>query len=290
MIRQIDYDFNDAVGDLEWGTVEIETLSCPAENISEVTSYRYNSARQVTRKMGPSGKMEGSSYNLAGQVESTFVISSVSDMDDENDELVLVTQTRYSYNGDGDVIRLEKAVNDEPFDFGEPAGWVVTEYEYNFLGRRTAVIEDAEGEALRTEYEYNSQNEVIKTTYPQGSWLECEYDGRGFMVRQKSGYGQGTERVEAAVTNYEHNADGDLVEQTGPDGTVTYREYNNLGQLIRLTSGNRVIDYVRDGAGNVVSESYTDSDSGDVVSRTETEYDRRGREFRVRKFLDTGDE
>ena len=290
LIRQIDYDFNDTVGDLEWGTVKSETLSCPAENVSEVTSYRYNSARQVTRKMGPSEKMEGSSYNQAGQVESTFVISSVSDMDDENDELVLVTQTRYSYNGDGNVIRLEKAVDDEPFDYGEPTGWVVTGYEYDFLGRRTAVIEDAEGEALRTEYEYNSQNEVIKTTYPQGSWLESEYDGRGFMVRQKSGYGQGTERVEVAVTNYEHNADGDLVEQTGPDGTVTYREYNNLGQLIRLTSGNRVIDYVRDGAGNVVSESYTDSDSGDVVSRTETEYERRGREFRVRKFLDTGDE
>jgi len=214
----------------------------------ESTEYRYNDFGQQTRVIRSDGVVTGSSYHLSGQLASEFVLSDVSDPNDADPDLVLISQTKYTYDDDGRVEFTERAKHNEEFDFGDPGiTWVKTKYEYDFLGRRKAVIEDADGLALKTEYEYNNQGELVKTTLPNGKWTKTERDGRGLVVKQIVGYYDPVEEedFEAAVTTFKYDANGNMIEKTvpytDPDGNPkrvkTAYKYDNFDRLEQTVGG-----------------------------------------------------
>jgi len=202
---------------------------------NELTEYKYNSFNEMVRIKLPSGVVSGQSYNSNGKLVSAFVTADVNGFDEPNDlELELISQTEYTYDDYGRVIKVERAVDSNTFTFGNPDdGWVVTEYEYDLWGRRTKVIEDVNGLKLETTYEYNNQSEVTKVTLPNGKWTKTYRDGRHLIIKTEVGY----DSITVATTEFVYDGNGNLAWQKAPDSFWTKYEYDDFDRLIRVTRG-----------------------------------------------------
>ena len=131
---------------------------------------------------------------------------------------------------------ISNAYRDISFFFaiaGFPNTWIWTEYEYDLWGNKTKVIEDVNGLALVTTYEYNHQGEVIKVTLPNGKWTETVRDGRGLVVETNIGYGETT--VETTEICYDDN--GNLELQVTENDAWTKHEYDDFDRLIQVIKG-----------------------------------------------------
>ena len=245
-VKKVSYDYDSSTGFLlsqkvyGWDEDEGDYTDQP-----EVTEYRYNIFGEQTRVLRPDGVVTGMSYNLAGQLSSEFVLSGDSDPNDADPDLILISQTKYTYDDNGRVKYLEKANDEGEFNFNDPDAWIKTVYEYDFLGRKTAVVEDANDLALKTSYEYNHQGELVKTILPNGKWTETERDGRGKTIKQIVGYGTGVGKTTVATTEFKYDANGNMIEKkepyTDPDGNNKYVKttygYDNYDRLIRVQRG-----------------------------------------------------
>jgi RHS repeat-associated protein len=285
-IKKTTYYYGDTAGSTNWGRLTHETVAYDwqgsAYTQSLTTSYRYSPLGQQTRIIQPDGVVTGSHYNTAGQLESYFMLAGGSDPNDADDTLTLISQTKYEYNEEGRIEAIERAKHDGEFTFDSGSiTWLRTEYQYDFLGRRTAVIEDAGGESLVTSYQYNNQGEITKTTVPHGKWTSTERDGRGLVTKEKVGYGETLK----ATTEFEYDANGNITKRTNPDSTEIAYDYDNLDQLEKVTQGNQVTVYTYDTAGQVTKEVIEDPNGLDYAV-TEYCYDKLGRRWMSRQWAD----
>ncbi|OHB55569.1 MAG: hypothetical protein A2Y07_03295 [Planctomycetes bacterium GWF2_50_10] len=195
-----------------------------------ITEYQYDDFGQITRQKSPEGVVSGKHYNIAGQVESEFILADGSDINEPDTSLTLVSQTMYEYDADGRTKKVLRAKDDGTFTFDEPDAWIVTEYGYDFLSRKTSVIEDANGtNPLTTSIEYNNQGELVKTINPSGKWEKTIKDGRGLPTQNIVGYGT----TNILTTTFAYDDNGNLIQQSNPDGTVWNFEYDNFDRLIK---------------------------------------------------------
>ena len=202
------------------------------QDSNETTVYQYNGFNELTRTLSASNVAIGRTYYDNGKLKSEFVIASPNDVNVA--EPSLISQTKYSYDNNGRLTAMERAVDDDgSFSFGSPDSWVKTEYEYDVYGNRTKVIEDATGMALETVYSYNNQGQVIKVTEPNGKWTQTTYDGRGLVATVTVGYGS----TESARTDYFYDDNGNIEQEVAPDLTRTTYEYDDYDRLIKLTRG-----------------------------------------------------
>lgn len=269
------YSYNGTTGRLDWqaddygGTNETLTL------------YKYNDFGQIIRQKSPAGVVTGKHYNLAGQIESEFVLADANDINDADTSLVLLSQTKYEYDNDGRTKKIIKAKDSGAFTFNDPSTWIVTQYNYDFLGRKTAVIEDANGaHPLTTSYEYDNQGEVTKVTEPSGKWSKTVRDGRGLTAYTYIGYGSTT----VLTTSYDYDDNGNLTQKSNPDGTVEYSNYDNFDRLEKTrkqSSDYPNIQYEYDPAGQITGEKAFDV-NGVMLTDARKEYDILGRIWKTR--------
>ncbi len=193
---------------------------------NELTEYEYNGFNEMVKMTLPTGVTQGWSYNDVGKVESEFVYDSC-------DPNYICSQTDYFYDKNGRVEKIARAKDSDTFFINDPNQWIWTRYEYDLQGNKTRVIEDANGLALETLYEYNFQNEVEKVTLPNGKWTKTVRDGRGLVDYTQVGYGSTTE----ATTSFEYDGNGNLVKQTSVKGIGTKYVYDDFDRLIKVTKG-----------------------------------------------------
>ena len=253
-LKKTSYNYDSSLGSSSWGLLISQVVEHEWQNSqytqSETTTYMYDLLGQQTRIIRPDGVVTGTSYSQAGQLQSEFVLASVSDPNDADPNLLLLSQTWYTYDNDGRLEYLDKVRVDDPcFAFSDPNDntieWVRTKYEYDFMGRRSAVIEDTTGLSLKTTYEYDNQGELVKTMLPNGKWTKPERDGRGLVIKQIVGYGSGQNETEVSFIEFKYDANGNMVEKKEPytdsDGNdkkvKTIYEYDNLDRLLRIRRG-----------------------------------------------------
>jgi YD repeat-containing protein len=214
----------------DWGNLIKQYADWQDSN--ETTTYIYNGFNEPTRTLSASDVATGRTYYDNGLLKSEFVIASPSDVNVA--EPSLLSQTKYTYDNNGRLTKVEKAVDDEAsFTFGSPDSWITTEYEYDTWGKRVKVTEDTGGFALETLYTYNNQGQVTKVTEPTGKWTQTSYDGRGLVARVTVGYGSTT----FAITDYYYNENGNIEEEVAPDLTKTTYEYDDYDRVIKITKG-----------------------------------------------------
>ncbi|WP_343277422.1 RHS repeat-associated core domain-containing protein, partial [Ligaoa zhengdingensis] len=230
------------------------------------------------------------------------------------------------YDKAGNVIKT-KQTNQE--DYSNTPRYAVTEYEYDGNNHLTDVIVTVSGtdkqythyeldaagntvavytgltqpytEALSTtaysvtEYEYDSENRVVKTTYPDNTkeTVIYPYPGAQKKVTDRNG----------KVTTYEYNTRGQMKSQKAESKTKSYNntasvvtrilddstgksaetvyKYDHKNQLTKETTGNEVKTYTYDDFGNRLS--YTLKIGEEVVASQTYAYDRLDRLIEVKE-------
>jgi len=196
-----------------------------AGNLWAHTRYEYDDYGALVVTVDARGNARERMYSPSGALTSEVVYQIGSSGD-------VLSQTSYEYDGNGRMTLKLVADDDEPFTVDSPSSWITTSYAYDEYGRKTQTIEDVGGLNLTTRYEYNNQDELVKTTTPGGVWTETRRDGRGLVTMQIMGYD--TDPNHQLTTTYEYDVDGNLTKTTNPQGVETWYEYDGYGRKTRM--------------------------------------------------------
>lgn len=156
---------------------------------------------------------------------------------------------------------------------------VVTEFEYDFKGRQSAIkIKGSDGDRTTT-MTYTSTNQIKQTNNPDGTYLKYNYDDADRLISMEDNLGN--------KIVYTLNADGKTLKEEIKDSAGIPRKtlaftYNNLSQMTGIKdaqsqiSGPNTATMTYDSEGNLETTT-------DALSRQSTnEYDPLGR---IKKFI-----
>jgi|GEM_PF-3719722 len=258
-----------------------------------------------------SGVARGKEYDAYGKLVSEFVFAHADDTmlfdgDDPNAlaqdisgvyiTLEVVSQTRYLYDGLGRLMQTKIAAADDTFIYDHPDSWYITSYEYDDYGRKIQQVEDVDGLALLTTYVYDHQNQLVKTTYPDGRWHKQIRNGRGLVTKTIDGYGaENTDPNDFVIRQTIHDADGNIAkEMLAGEVTQSYELYDT-GEIWRVYQGDYQTQYcdytefARDFDGNVLRQITVHVDgigTETVISEIRYRYNARGEQIEHRTLAD----
>ncbi|WP_256082115.1 DUF4214 domain-containing protein [Massilia sp. YIM B04103] len=174
------------------------------------TKYSYDALGQVQTVTDPRGIVTSNVYDKKGQLKSVIV---------DNNGAKL--ETKFEYDGRGKTLSVT-----------DPAGRV-TIYEYDNLGRRTVEVVDPKsrnpkGLDLRTEYEYDSNGNVIARKDANQYLSRFAYDKNNRLSAKIDGAG--------AVTEYIFDAAGRILTTTAHAKTLDLQKFTPSGNTIADTA------------------------------------------------------
>ncbi|MCA9166385.1 MAG: PD40 domain-containing protein [Planctomycetales bacterium] len=148
------------------------------------------------------------------------------------------SETRYEYDELGRAIQTttnEQIVSQTEYDEQGRLANVIDAY-----GHTTTFAYDSHGNVIyytdargnRTEFTYET-NQLISTTYADGSSERLSYDELGNLMSISNRRGQ--------TTTFNSDDNGRLSSKTNADGTVDTYEYDNAGRLIRASRAGQTI-------------------------------------------------
>lgn len=152
----------------------------------------------------------------------------------------------YEYDAMGRVIKVTNPDGtNKTVEFDK---WNITDYDEN--GNRHKYVLDGFGrivkvfeyndnlldieEEYETNYEYDTNNNLVKITDNEGNEFEFEYDALGRKVSMND--------PDLGYWTYQYDLNGNLINQTGGKGNLIsgdgyFREYNELNQLVKVYNG-----------------------------------------------------
>jgi RHS repeat-associated protein len=280
-------------------------LLSETDNAVHTTTYAYNGFGQVTSVTDPNGiTTVRNDYDERGNLISS------------TDALGIQT-VQNTYNLDGTLATTSDAFNhtshyyygdtaQDPGGTGQmtsmtDAAGNQTLFFYDSNGNRTHVIKtrtlpDNSTETIDTEYEYDDENRVTKTTVTAQSPGHSDqfdthnyYNDLGKLDHSVDPNGQ--------TTTYFYDERGQLIETRTPDQLSTHTGYDALGrQLTTTDKGGKVTRFTYDGLGRLVTTLRPDGstttstydDAGQLQTSTEANghtthyiYDEIGRQVQI---------
>ena len=148
--------------------------------------------------------------------------------------------TRFEYDAQGNLVKTTNALGHVSlFTAHDAHGRPVTMVDPN--GNVTTLSYDARGRLLSrtvdghtTSYQYDRAGNIIKTTLPNGAFLNNEYDAAQRLVAVQDNLGN---RIEYTLDSFGNRIQEDVKD---PDGTLTRtmnRSYDELNQLVETLGG-----------------------------------------------------
>jgi len=287
-----DYDVNgnvvqktDALGGVTHYTFDAAgNRLTETDPLGHTTTFTYDANGNVTSTTDPLGKVKSETFDATGRRLSS------------TDELGNLTT--FAYDANGNLTRQEDALHNVTTYVIDSRGLrlsesnatgCTTQFEYDISGNLTRQIDgrgnatshtyDGSGnrltqtrtrttssgtETLTTSYQYDHENRPIKTTYPDGSFVQDSYDGVGMHTQHIDELGR--------RTGYQYNAAGDPTVTTYPDGLTESIGYDAEGRRTSTTDrAGRVTTIVYDKLGRITSIVKPDG------SVTFSKYDAAGR-------------
>lgn len=133
-----------------------------------VSQYVYNAVGQLVSQTNANGQTSTMTYNIMGQVLTRVGVEGT---------------TTYMYgttNSGGESVNQIKQVTG--FSSGNQKN-----YTYDALGRLLALTEKVDNTDHVSSYTYNSQGDVLTTSYPSGLVVTNEYDNLGYLEHIEKG-------------------------------------------------------------------------------------------------------
>ncbi len=215
------------------------------------TTYTYNSRKQPLTTADALGNVTTNTYDSHGNLLNT------------KDPLGNVTS--YTYNSQGLPFTVTDPLGKVTGFVYDGAGHVtqqtdalgnVQTFTYDGNGNRltqaaTRTKSDGTHETLTTQYEYDGNNRLVKTTNPDGSFTRKIYNPIGKLSDSIDALGR--------TTHYEYDNNGHLVKTTNPDGTSESVTYDENDQPLTMTDrAGRTTSYLHDKIGHLIKTSYPD--------------------------------
>ncbi|HVU09389.1 MAG TPA: LamG-like jellyroll fold domain-containing protein [Verrucomicrobiae bacterium] len=272
----------------------------------------YDLAGRVSQNVDRMGNTNSYTYDPAGNlVQTTYADGSVTRSVYDADQRMIYSDDRHLpgvaangthtiYDPLGRVVRTERLANVQ-IDGGvltsagavlsasgtayDAAGRVlattnalgyVTQYEYDAVGRQTAVIDALTN---RTDYAYDANGQLRFMTNALGAVTEYQYDAKGRRIK--------TIFPDGSYTTNSYNAIGQLVFGKDQLGLETDYQYDSLGRMTNIilpsvfnpeggTNANPQFGYQYDSYGNLLDirdskgreTKFTYDALGELISRT----------------------
>ena len=228
------------------------------------TLYSYNARKEPLTVTDALGNTTTNTYDSHGNLLST------------RDPLGNITS--YAYNRQGLPITMTDALNKATGFVYDGAGRVtqqtdalgnVETFTYDGNGNRltqavTRTRFDGTPETLTTQYEYDGNNRLVKTTNPDGSFTRSIYDALGKLSARVDALGR--------TTHYDYDNNGRPSKTTYPDGTSESVTYDANDQPLTMTDrAGRTTSFLHDTAGRLTKTTYPDG------TTLQTVYDAAGR-------------
>lgn len=210
------------------------------------TSYEYDLCGNLMEETAPDGSRTAYAYDPVNRLT--------------NKTLADGANYSYAYDKAGRIIKV-----------CGPTG-LETIYEYDSVGNVTALTKGGEGsDQQKTNYEYNSLNQIVEITDAMGGKTNYTYDKAGNLT--------GVTCADGALYRYEYDLAGNLIKTTDAAGLSRQFGYDTEGQLLSETSkgegidstGDRTYTYSYDETGNL---TFVKDPLGGVTGYT---YDERNR-------------
>ncbi|WP_004462609.1 RHS repeat-associated core domain-containing protein [Leptospira santarosai] len=135
------------------------------------------------------------------------------------------------------------------------------------------------------QYQYDSNSKTIQIKDPEGKNVNFTYDLLGHKLSQTT--------VNTGTTTFQYSVSGKVLEQRNANGSFTTYLYDTLDRLIR------VIGTGSNGATQTVQLTYDETDAAngvgkltsilDSIGKTDFQYDARGNQTKIRKYLNQED-
>lgn len=219
------------------------------------------------------------SLNVAGQKDS-FVYNSKGQRISQTDAAGLTT--KYTLDGNGretgsswdrtdaggnkQTIQTYRTLDGEGRALTEtdPTG-AVSKYQYNGADKVTQEIDPL---GRITKYDYDAHARLIKTTYPDASFIATGYDANGNVISETDRAGR--------VSLKTYDALNRLVKTTNPDGTSASNVYDDAGRVSKTIDelGQATVNNY-DAAGRLIAVTSPDNKT------TRYEYDANGNRTKV---------
>ncbi|GAA0691864.1 hypothetical protein GCM10010193_53030 [Kitasatospora atroaurantiaca] len=162
------------------------------------------------------------------------------------------TRETWGYDAEGNVT-----------EHRDPVGAVTTFATGHFGRLATRILPDGE----RQQFGYDTELQLVSVSTDGATWRyqydaaghligESDFNGRSLTYRH-DGANQLLETIDSAgrSTTFAYNLLGDLVERVGHDGSATTLFYDDHGFLTRINGRDSALEYERDVAGRVLTES-----------------------------------
>ncbi len=267
-------EFNEYGGETKYTYYDDNNIHTITSPLGNTTTYEYDQLGYMSKKTNELGQTVTYERSSRGElVKSTY--------SDDSYEM-------YEYDDFGRMIAKRDRDG------------VIYNYEYDQLGNLTKIInpyytlektydgnnnliKEVDGNGNATTYEYDSQNRLVKTTYPNGQFEQVTFDGDGNVISKSDKIGitetnvyDGFNRVVettsfgnvtkntysgddlvASFTNgvltssYNYDQYGEVLNTVSNTGVETTQTRNQFGHLTSTSNGLDTITYVYDKAGNV---------------------------------------
>lgn len=193
-----------------------------------ITNYKYDSLNRLLTVSEPNGKNTAYTYDQSGNRQTEIVTQGSA------------TQvTSLSYNEQNRLVSTTVTVNDVILE--------VKNYSYDNNGNVTKILRTPYTNGVAqpsqlTENIYDSLNQLIVTTTPNGT-MECNiYNGDGYRV---------SKAVNGQITRYLYEGDKVILEEDGNGSQIAKNVYGI--NLISRTLDNNTLFYMYNGHGDVTA-------------------------------------
>jgi RHS repeat-associated protein/uncharacterized repeat protein (TIGR01451 family) len=238
-------------------------LLTETDPLGHVSKYTYNAFRQILSFTDPQGHTVLNSYDARGNLLS------------QKD--ALGNTTVYTYNNLGRPLTIKDALGNISSFVYDSNGRVtqqtdglgnVSTFTYDGNGNRlsqtvTRTKADGATETLATQYQYDADNRLTQTIYPDLSVTQTVYNAIGKVADVFDTLNR--------KTHFDYDDNGRLIKTTYPDQTIESITYDaNDRRLTSVDRANRTTSYTYDVLGRLTKTTYPD------LSSTQTVYDALG--------------
>ncbi|MGC6471094.1 MAG: FG-GAP-like repeat-containing protein [Flavobacteriales bacterium] len=164
------------------------------------TTYEYNAYGELINQTDAKSQTTTMAYDVLGRI----TLQTAPDQ-------TLVYDYVLSGNGIGQLSHVESSSGNHEY------------YDYDDFDRLEKLTEVVDGTDYSTEYEYNAQHKLKKTTYPTGFFVSNTYDNKGYLKNVKANENQ------LIFTAQEQNALGQYTSYQYANGMTVEKSYNSVG-------------------------------------------------------------